>query len=234
MHRWYGSREGNWISVVLMNSSEHDQLIHLRKAPRECGWWMLSYSGETESPGNVWNGIWKSPSLALYLSLVPHKRGAGASLCSNTGKAQRSAEMLRLFALAVCVPSSHADSESPWWQAKQKVVCDMSTDPHHHCLSLSLSPMVPMLTSLSPFTFCLSELLLRLHTADGCLACEDCGIPTRVISGGGFKNSRVFAPVVQKGVLLASPAFGKKVKDLCPLSVVFFGFTVIETEALLS
>lgn len=162
--------------------------------------------------------------LSLFISLPCPTRGEQVRRFAQTrGKAQRSAEMLRLFALAVCVPSSHADSGSPRWQAKQKVVCDMSADPHHHCLSLSPSPVVPMLTSLSPFTFCLSELLLRLHTADGCLACEHCGIPTRVIYlGGGFKNSGVFAPVVQKGVPLASPTFRKKTQRFVPFKCRIF------------
>lgn len=174
--------------------------------------------------------------LSLFISLPCPTRGEQVRRFAQTrGKAQRSAEMLRLFALAVCVPSSHADSESPRWQAKQKVVCDMSTDPHHHCLSLSPSPVVPMLTSLSPFTFCLSELLLRLHTADGCLACEHCGIPTRVIYLGVDLKIVEFLPLLCKKVFHWHPLlFEKKVKDLCPLSVAFFGFTLIETEALLS
>lgn len=162
--------------------------------------------------------------LSLFISLPCPTRGEQVRRFAQTrGKAQRSAEMLRLFALAVCVPSSHADSESPRWQAKQKVVCDMSADPHHHCLSLSPSPVVPMLTSLSPFTFCLSELLLRLHTADGCLACEHCGIPTRVIYlGVGLKIVEFLPPLCKKGVLLASPTFRKKSQRFVPFKCRIF------------
>lgn len=148
---------------MFMNSSEHDQLI-LYISKSMAGGCSLMDQKKKRVTWHVWNRICPCDSpFSLFISPVPHKSGAGALNCSKTRKAQQSCTLFAL-SLSLCIPSSHADSESPCWQAKKKVVCDISTDPDHHCCHpirpCSLSPVAPLLTSLPLFTSCLSKLLL--------------------------------------------------------------------------
>lgn len=150
MHDWYQSREGNWISVVLMNSREHDQLllnVCISKSSQTYGWCMLI---------NTWKILvhtWIQISSDMFEigSLVPNKTVAGV-VWLKQDNAQWSTEMCTVCSLTCSMPSSHADSEVPWWYATQKVVCDMGTDSHHYChhsnLLLSFSAMVLLFTCL--------------------------------------------------------------------------------------
>lgn len=129
--------------------------------------WLVDARVKKESPGmfRIRDSLVNISSL-LYLSRASQQ---WSRLCSSNRRKRRGAARCGLFALSVCVPSSHADSESPWWQEKQK-----------GCLWPKQWSKRPPQSSHPPslFTGCLSRPLSFQCTADVWLASDDYGILT--------------------------------------------------------
>lgn len=142
--------------------------LYISKSPQECGWRMLSLvrkNRNKKSPGVFGLGdvLVNISSPALYLSHVPQVRSRCVVLHKHK-EAQCSTGVCIVCSLS---RSAHLPAmqivSPPWWQAKQKVVCDINTEPRrlHPNLPLSYSPEFPLLAPLPPFfTSCLSKLLL--------------------------------------------------------------------------
>lgn len=132
MHYWYGSREGNWISGVLLNSSEHDQLIQLQ----EYDW---QNALEKINKKRVTWPVWKRMR-HHSLSLVAQQEWS--MFCMAQIGTQHSGAWTQMSivcslvlsrSLSLCIlPAMQIVSPHDGRQSK-KVVFDISTDPHNRC-----------------------------------------------------------------------------------------------------
>lgn len=143
--------------------------LYISKSPQEYGWQMLSivgWGGVTCLFGDVLVNI---PSLAIYLFHASQEWSRCGVLLKHD-KAPWSTEVCIVCSpsLPVCLPAMQIVSP-PWCQAKQKVVCDISSDPHHH--RRRHHPIPPPSLSLSLFLYshlsaCLGCCLLCYYIAD--------------------------------------------------------------------
>lgn len=156
MNHRHGSRGGNWIPVVLMNSQLNTTGVHSFGISRYGLRTLLKVNEwKRRVTCRLWNGMRPCP-----LSLVALRESRVLS-CSNTTQRQdvNCLLCLSLTHFSVCLPAT-LDSEPPTpgqWQAKQKRVFDTRADRRDQQrppdLALSLNPADPPLTSLSRFQF---------------------------------------------------------------------------------